>query len=169
MIYIDNFSLQASLWTEILFDGFENGNLKKSQFFYYGNADALTSTYQYFGGKKSLMIRSKGRRSKATTGLYYVSNYSSLRIHFYYLALGMESKEKFGLQYYSDKGGVLKWRWLKRWSRGAVDFPKNGLPWNEAEITINASDMTKFKVRFVSLSSDRTDRVFIDDFRLSAI
>jgi hypothetical protein len=144
----------SAQWERIFFDGFENG----FEEFNSGGMEASINFKKKYEGLACLRIKDGKSSSRAYTGEYDVSQYSELKVSFFYRSGGVEDNEGFALEYVAYGGyWVVAEDFYK-----SLDWEDNSI-WKEASVEFSASTMDTVQLQFRGDKMDRRDKSFIDN------
>jgi hypothetical protein len=147
--------LPPAQWERIFFDGFENG----FEEFNSGGKEASIHFKKKYEGLACLRIKDGKSSSRAYTGEHNVSQYSELKVSFFYRSGGrVQDNEGFALEYVAS--GVV-WVLAEDFYKG-LDWEDNGI-WKEASVEFSASSMDTVQLQFRGDKMDRRDKIFIDN------
>ncbi len=146
-------------WTTITFDDFESGMGNYTD----GGGDMMlyTGGYYSWSGTNAADIQDNSGVASSfyhTVG-YNVSSYTDLEVEFFFVAISMDRREDFWVQYYDGSS----WRTVAAFTVG-VDFD-NGY-FYDAVVSISNLDYnfpTNARLRFMCDASGNADDVYIDD------
>jgi hypothetical protein len=142
-------------WEQIFFEGFEEGVGVFSK----SGKQVSINTKKKYEGSASLRIKDDKSTSRAWTNDYDVSQYSKLKVNFFYMSVGVENDEGFALEYSVNDGS--SWVEAKSFLKGE-DWLVNK-SWKEVSVEFDASDINSVSLQFRGDTSDRKDKIYIDN------
>jgi hypothetical protein len=159
-------SLPPDEWELIFFEGFEDGfgvfseegggkKAKKSK----KGKEVSINTKKQYEGSASLRIKDDKSSSTVVTNEYAVSQYSKLKVDFFYMSDGVENDEGFALEYSVNDGS--SWVEAKYFLKGD-DWIFNK-SWKEVSVEFDASDINSVRLQFRGDTSDGKDKIYIDN------
>jgi hypothetical protein len=150
-------------WEQIFFEGFEEGfgafstgkGGKKGK---KGKDVSINNKFKY-EGSASLRIKDDKKSSTVVTNEYDVSQFSQLKVDFFYMSERVENDEGFALEYSVNDGS--SWVEAKYFLMGN-DWLVNK-SWKEVSVEFDVSDIDWVRLQFRGDSSDRKDKIYIDN------
>lgn len=158
----DSRHLEGS-WETITYDDFENENWGSLAD---GGSDARIVSKYAHQGSYSLRLRdnSKAQSSAYQHSDHDVTQYSDLKVSFWFYPYSMETNEDFFLEYSADGGST--WSVVKSWARGR-DFDDE--KYYSESVRISEPDFnlatTKARLRFRCDASSNADQVYLDEIQ----
>ena len=155
-------------WVNITKESFESGwgnftlrKKKKDDL----NGDNKLSKAKSRSGSFSALIRDNSLSSKIGTNMINISNYTEVRVDFWFQTVSMEEGESFVLErrFNRRESWVLIGEWIM------LDQGFSNREWIEESVTIQTNNGEEVQFRFRCLGSDNTDKVFIDDVVVTGV
>ncbi|WP_435894015.1 endo-1,4-beta-xylanase [Oceaniferula spumae] len=153
------------VWSDLLFDNFENGfgTFTSSG----GDGSIYTgATYAHQGNNAALIRDDSPHANIEQAGTIDATQYDQLDIYFWYYAKGMEdATDDFMLQYWNGSTWVTAQTWAY-----LVDFQND--EFNEVTVTLDPAALnltSDFKIRFVCDATNNTDKVYLDEVKISGL
>jgi len=147
-------------WVTITEDDFEDG---WGNFLPSTGKDVIMSGNKYHSGYRSAVMRFFYEPPQLLIKELSVSEYSRLKVNFWFIAKKVDEGENFVLERDFDDGEG--WVLIGDWVRSDQGFQND--EWAEETVMISTDGNEKVQFRFRLNGSDRSDKIFIDDVTVS--
>jgi hypothetical protein len=146
-----------AVWEPLFYEDFEDSNVVIDPAG--GKESKITNKESYGNGDNSLELKKDKDNSMGTSDSFNVSQYSKVKVNFWYYFKDTDLGDSFFLQWNNGSG----WQDVKEYEDG-VDADEG--EWAEGERTWDLNGASSLRLRFRADISEK--KVYIDEVRLSA-